>query len=116
MKFPRLRIHLLTAIILQIVLGALIWANIHAQPQPFSVDTPLDEFRESKKLIDRGWPAVARTAFPREMRHAGDAWLYVEPAPEWKWSAVAIDAAVAIALLTITWRACERLLYKEDVA
>jgi len=91
----------------------LIWANVHARPQPFSVDTPLDEFRESKRIFERGWPATVRTEFPREMRHGGNAWLFVEPAPEWSANSVAIDCAVALACLTVTWLACERLLYKE---
>lgn len=100
MKFQRLRIHLLTAIILQIELGVLIWANVRQRNHPHS---PLE-----LPFVDYGWPldACAITSG----KYAGNPY-----APRWDLFAVSINSAVAFAILIVTWLVCERL-FKETTA
>ena len=93
MRLPRLRIHLLTAIILQIELGVLIWANMRT--------TQLEEIIGTRGT-ERGWPTVAYTKYPGMIQHAFRGEFLIEPTQTWSLSGIAIDCAVAIVVLTVT--------------
>ena len=133
MKFPRLRIHLLTAIILQIELGVLIWANVrmHAKEplRPLPPSPPATLLEQLQQLRperdDYGWPWTAVTSYSIGPKVSATIVFLPEKAPprpkteyryELKIAFVAIDLTICLAILTSTWLACERLLYGKSTA
>lgn len=116
MKF-RPRIHLLTAIILQIELGVLIWANMRPVELQGKHELVVGGTQPGSTWIYEpgpilyGWPCTARS---------DDQILYIETnkmepmknLPSYNSLGIAIDCAVACVLLIITWLVSERLLFR----
>lgn len=104
MKFPRLRIHLLTAIILQIELGVLIWANATAIE---SYDYDFSGVALSQKKVSYyGWPFKICSFAPGE--------VFGEPL--WYTRGLILNCCITIVVLSMTWVLLERLPYKKSKA
>ena len=118
MKFPRLRIHLLTAIILQIELGALIWANVRPIPWDWMEEVAKKENPETYdpriKFVHthRGWPLTAYSETPPLLLSGTEFRIY----HSWSCLGATVDCAAIFVSMAITWLACERLIYKKPNA
>ena len=118
MKFPRLRVHLLTAIVLQIVMGALIWANVRERRIDLMEGYPPDATNDSgiEGSFDCGWPVMLQRQLSQKVRTAQGTVLDAVMPPIWSSRGMLINAATALSFLIVTWLTCERLLYKKSNA
>lgn len=106
MRFLRARIHLLTAIILQIVLGVLIWANVRTWTAFYGLKSDPYEYGLDKRGVAyashfHGWPWMCC-----ERAEYSDATLY-----HWNYPGLVKDVCVSLAIIAITAFVIERLLY-----
>jgi hypothetical protein len=118
MKLARLRIHLLTAIIMQIVLCVLIWANVRARPFDVSQNSQYRIFFANpfSEIVEYGWPftAVVRELPFTFLDRDGNVIEPVQHHSNFNWlhRSLAIDLSIQFTILLLTWLACERFLYR----
>ena len=98
MKLPRLRIHLLTAIILQIVVGVLIWANVRKWIDP--ADIRYEGGFPLEYDMRHGWPLKAASYSNLQGRMI------------WYEGGVIVNSLTGLLFLVITWLACEHLFFR----
>jgi len=104
-----LQVHLSTAVVLMFAAGWIIWGNV----TPWFKDFMVPGDNRSKGWLSRnfGWPHAAYQENPRfgpieNCRFGLD--LSQGPVIEWSYAGIAIDLAVAAAILFAVWFVCER--------
>jgi hypothetical protein len=103
MKIPRFRIHLFTAIILQIELGVLIWAN-GVPLWPNRGLGAADGFFEEKY----GWPSFGWTL----VRYDYSTYPLISDV-RFETIGLIINLSCVLIVIALTWFACERFIKSE---